>query len=181
MYALIALFDKKTETCIENIWQELKERSISSYAYEVEDRKPHLTLASYHVLKVEEFKQQMESTYKKQPILEIKFNTIGSFLNSRTLIFSPNVTKELIELHERHHQDFERFHDIPDSLYLPGNWVPHCTLANRLSSYKRMEAFDYVSKRYNGMVGKIVELALIDVSQPSKAPIIYSKNLQSTE
>ncbi|WP_244668231.1 hypothetical protein [Bacillus sp. NTK074B] len=39
MYGLIALFDETTEQLIQDIWRELKERSISFYAYEVEDRK----------------------------------------------------------------------------------------------------------------------------------------------
>lgn len=36
MYGLIALFDEAIEQTIKNIWQELYERTISSYAYEVE-------------------------------------------------------------------------------------------------------------------------------------------------
>lgn len=50
MYGLIALFDEKTEQIIKDIWKELKEQSISFYAYEVEDRIPHITLASYNDL-----------------------------------------------------------------------------------------------------------------------------------
>jgi hypothetical protein len=48
MYGVVALFDAKTEQIIKDIWTELKEKSISFYADEVVDRKPHITLASYH-------------------------------------------------------------------------------------------------------------------------------------
>lgn len=87
MYGLIALFDESTEQLIRNIWKELMERSISSYAYEVEDRKPHITLASYNNLNIPDFIEQMDVTYKNHPVIDIQFNTIGSFLKSGTLFF----------------------------------------------------------------------------------------------
>ena len=43
MYGVVALFDEKTENIIKVIWEELREQSISFYAYEVEDRRPHIT------------------------------------------------------------------------------------------------------------------------------------------
>ncbi|WP_240628478.1 hypothetical protein [Bacillus salacetis] len=45
MYAVIALFDEKTDTLVRNIWQGLREKEISFYAEEVIDRIPHITLA----------------------------------------------------------------------------------------------------------------------------------------
>ena len=177
MYGLISIFDEFTEQLIKNIWKELKENSISSYAYEVEDRIPHITFASYNNLDITDFIEQMDVIYSNRSVIDIQFSTIGSFLNSCTLFFSPTVTKELFELHSNHHMIFERFNDNPNSLYLPGNWIPHCTIANRLSQEKLIEAFNYCSKRQSTIIGQIVKMALIDVSDKNKAPIIYSKEL----
>ncbi|WP_404332155.1 2'-5' RNA ligase family protein [Mesobacillus maritimus] len=178
MFGLIALFDEKTEELIKDIWRELTERSISAYAGEVVDRKPHITFASYNNLNLSDFIEQMDVTYNNQSVIDIKFSTIGSFLSSGALFFAPTVTKDLRELHSNHHRDFERFNDHPHSLYLPDNWIPHCTIANRLSAEKLNEAFNYCSKRTSAIFGKIVEVALIDVSEIGKAPIIYSKELK---
>lgn len=60
----------------------------------------------------------------------------------------------------------------------PDNWIPHCTIANRLSQEKLIEAFNYCSKRHSNILRKIVKVALIDVSKKHKAPIIYSKELK---
>ncbi|WML48684.1 hypothetical protein RCG23_00590 [Neobacillus sp. PS3-34] len=46
MFGVIALFDEQTEQIINDIWKELREKLISFYAEEVEDRRPHITLAS---------------------------------------------------------------------------------------------------------------------------------------
>ena len=180
MYALIALFDETTEKLLKNIWKELKERDISAYAYEVEDRRAHMTLASYNNLNIAKFKEQMDEIYINQSDIDIKFNSIGSFFNSGTLFFSPTVTKELLEFHTSHHKYFERFNDNPNSQYLPGNWIPHSTIANRLSTKKLTEAFNYCSKKGSTILGKIVEVALIDGSNKSKSLIIYSKELKRT-
>jgi len=175
MYGLIALFDEKTEQIIKDIWKELKEQSISFYAYEVEDRIPHITLASYNDLNQSFFTQQMDDYYDGTQAIDITFNTIGSFLNSGALFLSPTVTKDLIELHTNHHKNFDQFNDDPDSLYIPNRWIPHCTIANRLSPVKLSKAFDYCSQRNATISGQIKEVALIDVSSKNKAPIMYSK------
>lgn len=178
MYGLVALFDERTEKIIKEIWKELQEKSISFYANEVENRRPHITLASYKNLNRIEYLNQMEEFYEGKQAIDINFNSIGSFLNSGALFFSPIVTKELIELHTSHHKYFEKFNDDPNSLYLPNSWIPHCTLANRLSAEKLSEAFNYCSKRNNTITGKIKEVAIIDVSFKNKAPIIYSKEFK---
>lgn len=73
---------------------------------------------------------------------------------------------------------FERFNDNPISLYLPDSWIPHCTIANRLSQEKLTEAFNDCSKRHSTILGQIVEVALINVSDERQAPIIYSKGFK---
>ncbi|MFJ8511229.1 2'-5' RNA ligase family protein [Lysinibacillus xylanilyticus] len=125
MYGFIAIFDEKTEQVIKDIWKELKEKSISSYAYEVENRRPHITVASYNNINKTEFIKQMDEFYNDKPALDITFNSIGSFLNSGALFFSPTITRELMEFHSIHHKYLKQFNDDPNSLYLPDNWIPH--------------------------------------------------------
>ncbi|MFJ8064035.1 2'-5' RNA ligase family protein [Psychrobacillus sp. NPDC096426] len=177
MYGIIALFDEQTEQMITDIWKELKEKSISYYAYEVENRRPHITLASYNKIYKNEYMKLMDEFYNDKQAIDITFNAIGSFLNSGTLFFSPTVTEELFEFHANHHRNFQQFNDDPNSFYLPNSWIPHCTIANRLSSEKLLEAFDCCSKRNDIIYGKIKEVAIIKVSSSNYAPIIYSKEL----
>lgn len=179
MYGVIALFDEKTEQIIKDIWTELREKSISFYADEVVDRKPHITLASYHNLDLTKFIEQLDELYESKSEIDIKFNSIGSFLNTGILYFSPNVTKNLIEFHEEFHTRFKPFNDNPKSMYLPGEWIPHCTLANRLSLDKLAEAYNYCLYRNDTIVGKIQEIGIIEMVSKNNAPIIYSKSLKS--
>jgi 2'-5' RNA ligase len=182
MYWVVALFDEKTEQIIKDIWNELSEKSISFYAEEVKDGRPHITLGSYTDLDKSKYIKLMDSFYEHKSSINITFNTIGSFLNYGTLFFSPTVTKELIDFHIQHHEYFKEFNGKANSLYLPGKWIPHCTLANRLSPEKRSEAFHYCLKRSDTIYGKITGVALIELvdedNECVKAPIIFSKRLK---
>ncbi|WP_088012263.1 2'-5' RNA ligase family protein [Gottfriedia acidiceleris] len=179
MYGVIALFDEKTEQIIKDIWTELSEKSISFYADEVVDRIPHITLASYHNLDKKSFFDQFDNFYENKPKINITLNSIGSFLNTGTLFFSPIVSRDLVDFHEDYHIYFKQFNDNPNSMYLPGKWVPHCTLANRLSPDKLVEAYHYCLNRNDILVGNLQRVAIIEMINKNNAPIIYSKYLNS--
>ncbi|MBS4174704.1 2'-5' RNA ligase family protein [Bacillus sp. FJAT-49736] len=183
MYGFIALLDKETEDSIKDIWRELKLRSISSYAEEVENRQPHITLASYNQLDQGDFIQWMDQFYDSTPQVEITFNSLGTFLNSGTLFLAPTISESLSNLHRNHHDNFNKYKDNPNSLYLPGKWIPHCTLANRLTHEKLMEAFTYCFGKINTIQASITKVALIETifvdDQCIAAPVVYSKKLLS--
>lgn len=183
MYGLIALFDQNTEQLIKEIWKELKMQSISFYAEEVENRKPHITLASYNQLEQGDFIQWMDQFYDSISQVEITFNTLGTFLNSGTLFLTPTMSTSLSNLHRNHHDYFKKFNDNPDSLYLPGKWIPHCTLANRLTHKKLCEAFSYCSQKIGTIQARITEVALIETiflnGRCVRAPEVHSKKLLS--
>lgn len=177
MYGLIAVFDEATEKRIKEIWCDLKEEGISSYAYEVENRIPHITLASYDNLDPLDIINQMATFYSEKQVIDFTFSTIGSFFNSGALFFQPTLTDELLRLHTEHHHYFREFQQSSNSLYLPSHWIPHCTIANRLSQEKLLEAFDYCSRNNQSINGKIKEIALIKIVDKRNAPIIYSVKL----
>lgn len=99
MYAVIACFDTKTESTIRTLWYELKVRGISEYAFEVENRTPHVTLASYETLMVEPFIHQMDAWYPMQSGFEVMFQSIGSFLSTSILYLAPVVDEALLHFH----------------------------------------------------------------------------------
>lgn len=57
LYGVVLHYDSKTENIIKTLWKELSDRGISSFAYEIENRKPHMTLADYSDLEESEYKE----------------------------------------------------------------------------------------------------------------------------
>jgi len=180
MYAFIALFDEQTEQIIWEIWRELIENSISFYGEEVKERRPHITIASYNHVDISEFVRRMDEYSSDKTALNITFGSIGVFSGSGTLFFAPTVTRELIDFHMSHHEHFSEFNDHTDSLYVPGRWVPHCTIANRLSHEKMIEAFSYCVRK-NQISGKVKKVALMKVVYENgkcvQAPIVHIRVL----
>ncbi len=181
MYWVIALFDDKTEEMIQKIWKELTVKDISYYEEEINDARPHITLGSYSELDKEAYIQSLEAYYDHKEPIDITFNTVGSFMNFGTLFLSPTVTRKLLDFHSSHHDYFHFFHETANPLYLPDSWIPHCTLANKLSPAKLAQGFEHCLERGDLIEAKITAVALIELVDDSKdcidAPIVYEKQL----
>ncbi len=184
MYAVIALFDSKTEREIREIWAELSEQSISFYAEKVENNRPHLTIASYDHLSMNEFAPKLERFYQNKSKLPITLQSLGIFLNTSVLYIAPSVNKELLDFHQAFHDYFKQYNTDQDSLYLPGKWVPHCTIANRLNPESLEDAMSYCLQRLRKLAGKIESIAVIETifenGECISAPIIHEVKLKES-
>lgn len=182
MYGIIAFFDNKTEEFLRQIWRELVDNSISFYSEESGDKRPHITIADYNKIDEEKFIDSMDEFYGSKEEVEITLSTLGTFLNSGTLFISPTLSKDLLDFHNGHHEYFKAYNDDPNSFYLPSKWIPHCTIANRLSHEKLIEAFDFCSRKIGMIKATISEIALIKVIYEGNkciaAPTIFSKKLK---
>lgn len=174
MYGIVAHFDQVTEEYIKTIWQELSELSISTYAEEVRDRRPHFTLASYNRLDEEVFIRKFAKFFESKFEVSVEMSSLGTFMKTGLLFLAPTPTIGLLTFHEIYHQTFAEFADLPDSMYYPNKWVPHCTLANRLSSEKLNEALNYCSQRIEKIQARITEVSIIKMINHSTVPIIHS-------
>ncbi|KYH32057.1 hypothetical protein CLTEP_22780 [Clostridium tepidiprofundi DSM 19306] len=182
MYGVIACFDNKTEEYIKNLWKVLVENNISYYSEEEENRRPHITIADYNCLDEKEFIKDMDKLYSFKSRVQINLGVLGSFLNSRTLFVAPTLSKELLNFHHEHHEWFKKYNDEPDSFYLPSKWIPHCTIANRLSQEKLVEAFNYCSQNMDVIKAQISEISLIKVEYENNKSVgvstVFSKKLK---
>ncbi|WP_367006257.1 2'-5' RNA ligase family protein [Streptococcus sp. ZY19097] len=92
MYAIIATLDETTNQKIRNLWQELKDMSLSDYAYQVRDREPHITLADFETIAVEEVLESLGDKLNLTLPLELSFQAIGSFWGSSIVFLGPTKT-----------------------------------------------------------------------------------------
>ncbi|MDG4656320.1 2'-5' RNA ligase family protein [Ectobacillus antri] len=182
MYAIIALFEEETHQQVIRIWNELADLRISHYAQEIENRQPHITLASYDKLEEISFIERMDMCYQATQRIPITLCTIGTFISSGALFWAPAPTKELLDFHERHHDLLSGFAAEGPSLYEPGCWVPHCTIANRLTADKLAEAVLYCTNKLPVQNAFLTKLALIRTEKANgkivAAPIIQEWSLK---
>ncbi len=180
MYALVGFLDDKTEKYIEGLWDELSQNNISHYAKETLNLRPHITIADYDNLDKEEFIVSLNEFYEAKSKVNVTFSALGTFLKTGILFLSPTITTTLVDFHHSHHEHFQQYTN-EDSLYIPNRWIPHCTIANRLTQEKLIEAFNYCSNKIDIIDAKISEIALLEVKAEKNntisAPVVYSKKL----
>jgi 2'-5' RNA ligase len=128
-YAIVLYFDKPSENKIQAIWDTLAEAGISNELQTLNIR-PHITLAIYDELRCQPCDNKLARYANQANHLHMAFSHIGAFLQpERVLFISPTPTKELLDFHASVHDHLAEDTQNPWDMYLPGNWVPHCTLA----------------------------------------------------
>ncbi len=180
LYGVVLSFDAHTEKAIRKLWKELSDHGISHYAQEIENRKPHLTIADYSELNNEaEYCEQFARYYESASKMSLGFGTLGTFLNSGALFLSPNPTKKLLDFHSDHHRHFHTYSDFSNPVYHPGQWIPHCTIANGLDGEKLSEALRYATKRLTAIEAEVREVSLIKIVPDENKKMIRTLASQS--
>lgn len=80
----------------------------------------------------------------------------------------------MLKLHHSYHDYFKTFHDNPNSYYVPGKWVPHCTIANRLQTKQFLSVMKYIYEKFDFVTASIEKLKLIKVNYENGSAISFS-------
>lgn len=182
-YALVGYLDNETEKNFKRLWTNLSEKNITHYGIENRGRRPHITIADYEILDKNIFIELLEKFYEEKQKVDISLNILGTFINTGTLFIAPTLSTELLTFHNNHHKYFKEFNENENSFYLPGKWIPHCTIASRLDEDKMIQAFRYCKSnigKTNCMLDEIalIEIKLNDTGVAIDDNIIFSKKLK---
>ncbi len=94
--------------------------------------RPHVTLGICEELDLGRCEAVLSELAPELP-LACRFDCLGAFVSDPAVVFAaPVVSADLLDLHARFHLRFGTFASGQSAYYLPGRWVPHCTLAERL-------------------------------------------------
>lgn len=162
-YAVVGYLDNETENKFKNIWGLLSDKGLTHYGVEIKGKRPHITIADYDSLDKEEFIRLFDNYYKDKEKINLSLTVLGTFIDTGTLFIAPTLSKELITFHANHHNNFCSFNMNENSFYLPGRWVPHCTIASRLDGAKMLEVFRFCQSALNKISCQINEVAVIQI------------------
>ncbi|KAB2452159.1 2'-5' RNA ligase family protein [Bacillus sp. CH126_4D] len=166
MYAIIATFDRVFTNKIIELQNEITNIIGTNQLVGVE---PHITLADYHELDVHLYKEKLEEFVAVQEnMAEVTFPTNG------TIFLAPAITDELLRLHHSYHDYFKTFHDNLNSYYVPGKWVPHCTIAIKLHANQFLSVMEYIYEKFDYAIASIEKLKLIKVNYENGSAISSS-------
>ncbi|WP_342541904.1 2'-5' RNA ligase family protein [Paenisporosarcina sp. FSL H8-0542] len=155
MQVLVLRFDYKLSTKLEH---DSKDLHLASRRGNETQMPPHISLFSFEKINPATLKEQVNKWIEQQKQLDISFSSLGFFKQTGTFFVAPVVTKELETFHRELFSLISHLHTIEISPYLPGKWVPHSTLINKVPLTAWGPLFQRASLAFEPQSGKAVAL-----------------------
>lgn len=165
MYAIEMLFSEGIESYIKKKWEELSFSNITSSIYDIENIRPHVTLAVYEDIEdITNFKSDFVKYFNDTDSLEeLIFVDVGVFPTTGTVFIKPTITRKLIDFHEKYHSEFSKYSKHSNEYYLPNNWNPHCTLAINLNQEEVIKTIMCILEDFKPINGMVTEIGLVHI------------------
>lgn len=165
MYAIELFFSEKVESYIRKKWEDLSLNNITSSIYEIEEIRPHVTLAVYNELEnLTDLKHDFAKYFNDiDPIEEVIFVDVGIFPTTGTVFLKPTMTRNLIDFHAKYHDAFDKYSRYCNNYYVPNNWNPHCTFAIGLNHEEIGRAISCIINDFNPIKGLVTEIGLVHI------------------
>lgn len=130
MHALVAFLDRAADQQVRALWQVLQASGVPpagrSFA-------PHITFAAGAAIPARA-RTAVRDELALLTLPAVWLSTLGSFPTpNNVLILAAVVDTELLAVHSAVHDALAGKVRQPSVLHLPGSWVPHCTLAERIT------------------------------------------------
>ncbi|MFP7477944.1 2'-5' RNA ligase family protein [Terribacillus saccharophilus] len=159
MYAIVGYVDQVTESKILGLWKEMRDKDITDYPYQREGHRPHLTFSSFTEPEPD-LLHEIERLSTQAKAVPLRFRLFGSFMKSDSFLLLPDSNNELTELHRK----VLALQSAP-SLYTPGIWIPHITIANHLNPDQQSAVQQLAQQRLEPFSGSLIKLAFIQITE----------------
>ena len=164
-------FDDETEMYIKRIWRAFSSAGLPSPIRSPGIR-PHMTLGICSSLEHGSFLPALAGFVRQLPALEVTFEQLGVFPTAEGVVFAaPVCSPVLLAAHQSFHQIFVAHAEKTWQYYMPGNWVPHCTLGYRLSPAQIGPALTLALGFEWPWTAAITQLALVEIGTPEPREI----------
>ena len=136
-YAVELFFEEPGATQLRELFQKTGSPLLSWGAT------PHISLAVIdEVDEASLIKITKKFASETQPF-KTRFSSLGTFPGEKRVVFlAPIVTNQILDLHSRFHKLLEKAGLKSNPLYLPGQWVPHCTITEDQSSQDSLKSIE---------------------------------------
>ena len=129
--AVCLLFDARTDEAIRSLWRRLEDLGLPTLLSHTHGRHvPHLSYAVLRTFDVDAVSGALDLLPDEGP-MSLHFDALGMFRRSRCWLV-PAVTSDIAARQDRVVEAVESTGAELHRHYLPGVWVPHCTLAPRV-------------------------------------------------
>lgn len=160
MYLISVYFDRRTQTGIENIIAEVAKGCGNTFMQE-HNVPPHLTISAFETCDTAAVLAALESAISNLQSGEIHYVSVGAFPG--VLYLQPVLSEYLHNLIGRIYDAITTVSDVRvRKVYRPFSWLPHTTIAQKLSEEEILAAFEVLQKEFRRIEGQIVRIELAE-------------------
>ena len=134
---VVVLFDDKADKAVRELWARLDAAGLPSRR----DFAPHLTFAMASDIPARA-RDALRAELRTLHVPSLFFGSLSTFANTENVLMLSAVTDpELLAVHSAVHDVLAGKVRNPSAYYLPGSWVPHCTLLQQVSADELVRGF----------------------------------------
>ena len=138
-YAIELVFDEESQKKINNIRKLLSSNGIHDEAVPTN----HVSIADFETDNLELLKEKVKEFANRVHKFKLNLSTVGTFMTKENVIFlQPVMTDELMNLHKKFINSMKDLNGKANEYYNHNKWVPHCTIAIRLSDEELIKGFE---------------------------------------
>ena len=159
MYLISIYFDKECEKRIRSYMKQIGKATQNTVMLDG-NVPPHITIAAFRAESESIARYVFGQGANALKAGSIQWVSVGAFLPS-VIYITPILNKYLQELSEVFHREITKIQGVNiDHKYMPYNWLPHSTLAKRLSEEQLAAAFSTMQKQFGPFGGKVTRIGL---------------------
>jgi 2'-5' RNA ligase len=170
--ALEFRFDDEADRAVRALWSRLDRAGVPSLATRTHGRhRPHVTFAVASAIPGAA-REALRTDLGKLAIPRLWLSTLGAFASTENvLMLAAVVDTELLAVHSAVHDVLAGRVRSPSAYYLPGSWVPHCTLAQGADPATTAAGFAALHP-VEPIRATVVEIAVVDTHTGVAEPLI---------
>lgn len=159
MYLISIYFDDKTNKIIKGLIDRVSKVSGNKYMVEAKVP-PHITVSAFETDEEEKVIKELDQKLKEIKKGNLQWVSIGSF-NSQVIFLSVVLNEYLHNLSQLVYEGVSSVGNISFSkFYLPLQWLPHTTIAKKLSGEEIIIAFKTLQENFGMFNGEVTKVGL---------------------
>jgi 2'-5' RNA ligase len=161
-FAVEMFFDESADKLVRDVWNDLARANVTSSMIDGGYR-PHITLGVFEGYTSPKFEDELRFFTEKRRVFPIKLDYLGVFPRPEGVVyFGAVVTGQLLTIHGEYTRLFAPLVTAARPYYLPGSWVPHCTLACGLSAVAIPATVEVCSRSMLPINAEVKEIGLVE-------------------
>lgn len=170
--ALEFFFDDEADRAVRALWDRLERAGVPSLATRTHRRhRPHVSIAIAGSI-APATRDALRADLARLAIPRLWLSTLGAFSSADpVLMLAAVVDTELLAVHSAVHDVLAGRVRQPSAYYLPGSWIPHCTLAQGIDPPQIAAGFATLYP-VDPIRATVTEVAIIDTHTGTADPIL---------